>query len=388
MVKRITALLVAFFVTFATIASAAITMPLVYGNKNFQVAELQTSLKTLGFYTGTIDGIFGYGTYTAVKKFQSSNNLEPTGNLDLTTLNVLNKILAGEPKILSIGMRHDRVSELQTYLYALGYLPVSPTGYFGTLTFDAVSRFQKDNGMTVTGRADNTVFNKIFEVVDSKYVPYKVYNTYYVQSGDTLWSISQKTGVTTQDIMSANNFTSTTVLYIGQAIKIPKIIVPVKPSYGKYGEYLDWFSAAQYVFPIGSEATVVDYFTGKSFKIKRTLGSGHADVETLTAQDTAIMKEIFGGSWTWDVRPILVIVNGRKLAASMSGMPHAGLDAYAGGVNVYNRSGGYGYGPNYDYIKGNNMDGHFDIHFVNSLRHKDWQIDARHQAMIEISANR
>ncbi|WDU83477.1 hypothetical protein [Caloramator sp. Dgby_cultured_2] len=133
---------------------------------------------------------------------------------------------------------------------------------------------------------------------------------------------------------------------------------------------------------------VIDYFTGKSFRIKRTIGSGHADVETLTAQDTAIMKEIFGGNWTWDVRPIILVVNGRRIAASMAGMPHAGLDAYPSGVNVYNRSGNYGYGPNYDYIKGNNMDGHFDIHFVNSLRHKDWQVDERHQAMIKISANR
>lgn len=34
------------------------------------------------------------------------------------------------------------VSRLQNYLYNLGYLPVSPTGYYGTLTRTAVSRYQ------------------------------------------------------------------------------------------------------------------------------------------------------------------------------------------------------------------------------------------------------
>ncbi|SEF63203.1 Peptidoglycan-binding (PGRP) domain of peptidoglycan hydrolases-containing protein [Caloramator fervidus] len=388
MLKRIIAFTIVIFMLIPSIVDAAISLPLYYGSKGQQVEELQSNLKSLGYYSSTVDGIYGYETYLAVKKFQEDNLLTPTGNLDLVTLNQLNKVLNNEPKILYYGIRHEKVAELQTYLYALGYLSVQPTGYFGSLTQNAVLNFQKDYGLSLTGQADKAVFDKIFEVIDNKYKPYTTYETYIVQSGDTLWSISQKFKVTILDLTSANGITTSTVLYVGQALKIPKIIVPVKPYYPKYGEYLDWFTQAQYIFPVGTEATVIDYFTGKSFKVKRTTGSGHADVETLTAQDTAIMKEIFGGTWTWDVRPIILVVNGRRIAASMSGMPHAGLDAYPSNINVYNRSGGYGYGPNYDYIKGNNMDGHFDIHFVNSLRHKDWQVDERHQAMIKISANR
>lgn len=82
------------------------------------------------------------------------------------------------------------------------------------------------------------------------------------------------------------------------------------------------------------------------------------------------------------------MVDGRKIAASIAGMPHAGLDDFPANQNISNRSGDYGYGPNYDYIKGNNMDGHFDVHFQGSLRHKDWQLDPRHQSMIGISSNR
>lgn len=41
---------------------------------------------------------------------------------------------------------------------------------------------------------------------------------------------------------------------------------------------------------------------------------------------------------------------------------------------------------NLDYIKGNGMDGHIDIHFAGSKRHKDGQIDPDHQKCIKIAA--
>ena len=38
------------------------------------------------------------------------------------------------------------------------------------------------------------------------------------------------------------------------------------------------------------------------------------------------MKSIYGGDWSWERRPVIITVNGRKLAASMAGMPHAGVE--------------------------------------------------------------
>lgn len=152
-------------------------------------------------------------------------------------------------------------------------------------------------------------------------------------------------------------------------------------------ELLDWWKSAQYAFPIGSTATVKDVYTGRTFQIKRTMGANHADCEALTKADTEIIKSVWGG-FTWTARPVHIIINGRVLAASMSSMPHAGVDSAPAFKVVDNRSVGYGRGENLDVIKGNGMDGHFDIHFLNSTRHKDGKIDYKHQDAIRVAASR
>lgn len=217
--------------------------------------------------------------------------------------------------------------------------------------------------------------------------PYITYQNYRVVAGDTVWSISRKFNVLMQEIIDANKLTGNMYLSIGQILKVPVHHVPVTPTPGaQYGEYLDWWTQAQYVWPIGKKAVMVDFRTGTSIRVKRTTGANHADVETLTAEDTAKMKALWGGAWNWAYRPVLIIVDGRKIAASAAGMPHAGLDAYPAEKDCYNRSGDYGYGPNWDYIKGNNMDGHFDIHFRNSTSHNAGQIVPGHQDNIKIAA--
>lgn len=194
--------------------------------------------------------------------------------------------------------------------------------------------------------------------------PTVTYTTHTVVSGDNAWNLSIKYGIPMAELLTANNLTMNSSLSIGQKLKIPVHHIPVKPVVSaKHGELLDWWTEAQYVFAINDVAKVTDFNTGKSFYVKRTIGANHADSEPLTAQDAAIIKEVWGGAYSWTERAVIVEVDGRRIAASMSSMPH-----------------------DIEYITDNNFNGHFDIHFLNSTRHSDGKITESHQTQIKIAA--
>lgn len=64
------------------------------------------------------------------------------------------------------------------------------------------------------------VVRAIVEYLNLNYVPVPGGNYYTVQSGDSLWSIAKKLGVSVNDLKEANNLTSS-LLTIGQVLKIP-----------------------------------------------------------------------------------------------------------------------------------------------------------------------
>ena len=218
--------------------------------------------------------------------------------------------------------------------------------------------------------------------------PYITYTSYTVKAGDTYWSIANDWGIPMSELLQANGLTESSAIYTGKKLTIPVHHVPVTSTPGaKYGEYLDWWNGAQYVIPVGAVFTVQDFYTGSTFTAKRTTGSGHADCEPLTASDTAKMNSIFGGQ-NWTSRPVIIIYKGRKIAASATSKLHAGNDGAAGGVWTSWRSDNYGAGYNFDWVKGNNAHGVFDIHFLNSIRHSDGKVHSTHQKNIKIAAGR
>lgn len=121
-----------------------------------------------------------------------------------------------------------------------------------------------------------------------------------------------------------------------------------------------WTSDIQSVFKRGTIATVTDVDTGISWQVLRSGGTNHADVQPLTAADTAKMLQAYGGKWSWNRRAIWVTIDGVSYAASMNGMPH-------------------GTGS----IKDNNFDGHHCIHFLNSRTHTGNRWDTAHQAAVQ-----
>lgn len=226
--------------------------------------------------------------------------------------------------------------------------------------------------------ANSTYFKNRIPIDTSK--DYITYDSYIAQKGDSVWSISEKVAIPDYELAQANNISAYSTLSIGQEIKVPVHNIPVKDKIdSQFGEVLDWFKEGQYVLSIGRVGKLIDLETGKSFNIKRTMGANHSDTETLTIEDAKIMKEVFGGVWNWNRRPFILEIEGRRFAVSVAGMPHAGIDGVAFMQNTENRSNDWGYGPNYDRIPGNGMDGHFDLYFLNCLTHKDNSIDSSHQ---------
>lgn len=125
------------------------------------------------------------------------------------------------------------------------------------------------------------------------------------------------------------------------------------------GEYLSWEEVNK-LFPKYAKATLVDLDTQMKFRIQRRGGSYHADVQPLTADDSSIMKKIYGGEWSWKRRAaVLQLDNGKMIAASMNGMPHG--------------SGA---------IPDNNFPGHFCVHFRDSTTHGSRKSDWGHKIMI------
>jgi len=196
--------------------------------------------------------------------------------------------------------------------------------------------------------------------------PTWTYTTYNVRVGDTAWSIAGRFGIPIQELLRANEKSLTAQLRAGQTLQIPVHNIPRRTVPGsQFGEYLDWQTEAQFLLPINQTATIIDFETETSFRVRRTIGTNHADVEPLTAQETEIARSIFGGRHSREPRAIIVEVDGRRIAASMSFYPHG----------VY-------------YIPDNNFDGHFDIHFRNSSHHADGRVDAGHQDSVRTAAGR
>ena len=60
-----------------------------YGSQGEEVKQIQTKLKRWGYYNGSVDGIYGSKTLSAVKAFQKKNGLTVDGIAGTKTLNAM-----------------------------------------------------------------------------------------------------------------------------------------------------------------------------------------------------------------------------------------------------------------------------------------------------------
>ncbi len=310
------------------------------GDENSDVKKLQQALQILGYYDGKIDGVYGSGTTAAVEAYQKAHKLEADGYAGAATVTSIfgscnKKSLTTQPEpgssqsasaakseskyptVSSIseigsapaatreGDSGNNVVKLQQALECLGYYSGAIDGVYGEGTVASVKKFQKKRNMKEDGIAGSATIRVIFGATAS--------------AGASSAS-SQKTAKT---------------------------------------EVLDWFADnVSSVIPKNARFTIKDVKTGKTFEAVRWSGVNHLDAEPRTAEDTATMKSIFGGSWSWNRRAILIQYNGHVYAASMNGMPH--------GTSTIS----------------NGFDGHFCIHFKNSKTHGTKKVDDDHQSAV------
>lgn len=131
---------------------------LVFGMTGARIQDLQNILKSLGYYTGKIDGIFGNGVLNAVKQFQRRNGLAVDGKVGTLTMKALlssDAIAKEDPNVnntLQSGMSGEEVKELQRVLRETYYYAGTIDGIFGADVTRAVKWFQESAGLTVDGK--------------------------------------------------------------------------------------------------------------------------------------------------------------------------------------------------------------------------------------------
>lgn len=248
---------------------------------------------------------------------------------------------------------------VQHALYQLGYLSDQPDGFFGPATQRALQQFQSDFHLV----ADGIVGPQTWGTLGSAFPRM---HEHTVAPGDTLWDISRIYGVSVSTIVRTNEITNPDRIRVGQVLMIPFGSLSASTGgnvlAGGPVELLHW-SEAQQLYRSFTVARVIDVESGRSFHVQRYYGSLHADSEPATAEDARIMREIYGGAWSWDRRAIIVEIDGRRIAASMNGHPHG--------------SGA---------VEGNGFDGHFCIHFLGSRLHLNGKLDPEHHEKILVAA--
>ena len=321
------------------------------GDNNSDVKKLQQALQILGYYNGKLDGDYGSGTTAAVKAYQKTRGLTADGYAGERTVKSIfgkcsSKSLTTQPKpgsspagtenktepvkkteennksryptVSSVneigsapatsrkGDSGSKVVKLQQALECLGYYDGAIDGDYGNDTYRAVKKFQQKRGMKADGIAGASTIRVLF-------------------------------GENAANASSASS-----------------------SSDGGKTEVLDWYKDnVSKVIPKGARFTVKDIGTGKTFEMVRWSGGDHMDAEPRSDKDTETIKSIYGGTYSWRRRAILIKYNGHVYAASMNGMPH-------GTTTIENE-----------------FDGHLCIHFKNSKTHGTDVVDPDHQNAVD-----
>ena len=132
------------------------------GAEGEDVLALQKRLMELGYLA--IDeptSYYGHATKEAVKLFQRQHELQQDGICGTETIAMIYDEEA-KPYVMTEGAEGDDIESFQDQLVELGYLESNQvTGYYGTDTVEAVTKFQNRNHLTKDGKAGEQTLEAI-----------------------------------------------------------------------------------------------------------------------------------------------------------------------------------------------------------------------------------
>ena len=296
------------------------------GSKGDLVKALQTKLRELGYYTGTIDGDYGSSTASAVKEYQSRNGLTADGVAGEKTLTKLygststaaatarpttaptTNTAAVQATLLKKGDSGNEVRAMQARLVTLGYL-TSADGIYGMSTYNAVVAFQRKNGLTSDGVAGAMTLNRL--------------NSENAISASGTLLISGNTA--TQQTANSNTGTSSTVFTVPSASQV---------------QYANWYTTIRAIAKKMPDVVLYDPDSGLHFNLHMFSFGKHADSETPTAADTAILNQVVGVN-DWTPKYVWVCFPDGQV--------------YIGSIHSH--------GHEVDHTPNNNLEGHICLHF-------------------------
>ena len=166
-------------------------------NERVAIANLQRYLRQLAYFDQTlgevpIDGLFDAATEEALRAFQESVGLPPTGRADFMTWEALfaayqrsleerdaPQRIAHFPRLpedysIEIGDVQFLVSIIQNALQELGAVyddlgEVPQSGEYDAATAEAVRRFQEKHGLPPTGAVDRRTWNALADAYNRNF---------------------------------------------------------------------------------------------------------------------------------------------------------------------------------------------------------------------------
>jgi peptidoglycan hydrolase-like protein with peptidoglycan-binding domain len=128
------------------------------------IEQIQASLTALGLYRDTVDGIFGSRTRAAIEAYQRSAGIPVTGEPSEALALRLVVATPDAGQTGSIPRADEALLSVERALNDLGYGPVRADGVAEADTGDAIRRFELDNGLAITGTANQAVVQKLVQI--------------------------------------------------------------------------------------------------------------------------------------------------------------------------------------------------------------------------------